>query len=363
MRSVVVLLTFAAFCLNASAGFGANLWGLKSGNPELKSAGALAFGPDGILLVGDAKAATVFAIQTEDSDSPIKGDLSIDNLEKKIAETVGSDSVKVNDLAVNPENGNAYISVSKGENGAPALLQVNGKGEVSEMKLAGVPFAKAELSNAPEDKVVRRGRRSSNPRNDSITDLAYNEGKVFVSGLRNDEDASSVRGLVFPFADTNSETSVEIYHGAHGRYETRSAIRTFIPFNIEGEPHLLAGFVCTPLVKFPVKSLGSDRLRATTVAELGNRNRPLDMVVYKQDGKDFVLMANDRRGVMKISTDDISRNEGITERVGGGGTAGQTYETIDDLEGVVQLAKLSDQYAVVIVKDGESHQLKSVVMP
>ena len=361
MRSVVTILTFAAFCLNASAGFGANLWGLKAGNPELKSAGALAFGPDGILLVGDAKAATVFAIQTEDSDSPIKGDLDVANLSKTIAEAVGADSITVNDLAVNAESGTAFISVSKGESGAPAILQVNGKGEVSEMKLANVPFAKAVLTNAPEDKVVGRGRRRSNPRNESITDLAYNEGKVFVSGLRSGEASSSVRGLVFPFADTNSETSLEIYHGAHGRYEDNRAIRTFIPFNIEGEPHLLAGFICTPLVKFPVKGLDSDRLRATTVAELGNRNRPLDMVVYKQDGKDYVLMANDRRGVMKISTDDISRKEGITERIDG--KAGQSYETIEDMKGVVQLAKLSDQYAVVIVQDGDSQSLKSVVMP
>ena len=224
-----------------------------------------------------------------------------------------------------------------------------------------MPFAKAVLANAPEDKLVRRGRRQSNPRNDSITDLAYNEGKVFVSGLRKAESASSVRGLVFPFADENSETSLEIYHGAHGRYEDYSAIRTFIPFNIEGEPHLLAGFICTPLVKFPVKGLSNDKLRATTVAELGNRNRPLDMIVYKQDGKDYVLMANDRRGIMKISTDDISRTDGITERISG--TAGQSYDTISDLEGVVQLAKLNDQYAVVITQDGDSQHLKSVVMP
>ena len=361
MRSVVALFAIAALCLNGSAVFGANLWGLKSGDVELKSAGALAFGPDGILLVGDAKAATVFAIQTEDSGAPIKGGLDVANIEESISEAVGSESVKINDLAVNPENGIAYLSIAKGEDAQPGIVQVNGSGEVSEIKLAGVAHAKAELSNAPEDKVVKRGRRSSNPRHDSITDLAYNEGKVYVSGLRSGQSGSSVRGLVFPFADTNSETSLEIYHGAHGRYEDYSAIRTFIPFNIEGEPHLLAGFICTPLVKFPVNALSSDRLRATTVAELGNRNRPLDMVVYQQDGKDFVLMANDRRGVMKISTDDISRQEGITERIRG--TAGQSYETIEDWNGVVQLAKLNDQYAVVVINDGDSHNLKSVVMP
>src|SRR6516225_9541241 len=36
--------------------------GLTKGTPDLKSAGALAFGPDGILFVGDSRGGAVFAI-------------------------------------------------------------------------------------------------------------------------------------------------------------------------------------------------------------------------------------------------------------------------------------------------------------
>jgi hypothetical protein len=32
-----------------------------------------------------------------------------------------------------------------------------------------------------------------------------------------------------------------------------------------------------------------------TVAELGNRNRPIDMIVYEKDGKEFLLIANNSR--------------------------------------------------------------------
>ncbi|MBX3444983.1 MAG: hypothetical protein KF774_21460, partial [Planctomyces sp.] len=39
----------------------AEKFGLEKGDVELKSAGPLTFSPDGILFVGDAKAATVFA--------------------------------------------------------------------------------------------------------------------------------------------------------------------------------------------------------------------------------------------------------------------------------------------------------------
>ena len=39
---------------------------LKKGAPGLKSAGPLAFGPEGILFVGDTQGASVFALVTQD---------------------------------------------------------------------------------------------------------------------------------------------------------------------------------------------------------------------------------------------------------------------------------------------------------
>ena len=44
----------------------------------------------------------------------------------------------------------------------------------------------------------------------------------------------------------------------------------------------------------------------TTIAELGNRNRPLDMIVYQKNGKEFLLMSNNSRGVMKIPTNTFA---------------------------------------------------------
>ena len=55
----------------------------------------------------------------------------------------------------------------------------------------------------------------------------------------------------------------------------------------------------------------------TTIAELGNRNRPLDMVLYKKDGAEFLLMSNNSRGVMKIPTAGFGTAEKITTRVDG----------------------------------------------
>lgn len=361
MRAIrLVPCVVTGLLLSMSAAFGAE-WGLKEGTPEIKSAGALAFGPDGILFVGDAKGATVFAIGTGDTKGdPSKVQLNVSGLNVKVAETLGAnaDKITINDLAVNPLTGNVFLSVSKA--GSPAVVKVATDGKLSQVGLAKVAFQKVELPNAPEDKEVATKRGPANLRNQSITDLAYAEGKVYVSGVAGGSP-SNVREIPFPFTDANAGTSVEIYHGAHGRLEDNAVVRTFLPINIDGEASLLAGFTCTPLVKFPVNTLKpGEKTRGTTVAELGNRNQPLDLIVYKKDGKDFLLMSNSARGVMKISTDGITKNPGITAPVTGGGVAGQTYETIKELEGVVQLDKLNATHAVIVTN---AFELRTIALP
>ena len=56
----VVAVVPAAWADDVPAGF-------KTGTPELKAAGALAFGPEGILFVADAPAGTIYAIATGDT--------------------------------------------------------------------------------------------------------------------------------------------------------------------------------------------------------------------------------------------------------------------------------------------------------
>ncbi|MCA9271015.1 MAG: hypothetical protein KDA41_21185, partial [Planctomycetales bacterium] len=346
----------------AASSFGKDAWGLASGSPELQSAGQLAFGPEGIVFVGDARGAAVYAIATGGkTGSPSQSNLNIEKLDAKLAAALQADKITVNDLAINPAAGEAIVSLSTSS--GPALARISAQGEVSELSLKNVAFAKATLPSAPESKQTPRG----NPRDESITDLAYVDGRLLVSGLAagGERGVSTVRELRFPFVESDPGANLEIFHAAHGRVEDYAPIRTFVPFNIDGEATVLAGFTCTPLVKFPVNQLTSGKkTRGTTVAELGNRNRPLDMIVYEQQGKRFLLMANSARGVMKISTEDIEKNEGLTEPVSGGGTAGQKFETVTELTGVVQLDKLDDARAVVLVQaqDG-SLNLKSVPLP
>src|SRR5690606_26225820 len=214
--------------------------------------------------------------------------INIEGLNVKLAELLGADSgaIQVTEVTANPQSGNIYLAVAGGD--APALVRVNSGGELEKVSLENVPFAKSQLPSPPPDAVTGEGRRRRNQRGDAVTDLAFFEGRLIVSGQSAQGPGSAVTSVTFPFSEFSPPAALEIYHGAHGAVESGSAPRTFVPFTIDGEPHLLAGYVCTPLVKFPLKELkGGEKVRGTTVAELGNRNRPLDMISYQKDGEDF----------------------------------------------------------------------------
>ena len=363
-------MALVAFGVLASAVQAAN-WteGMKEGKPEFKSMGPLAFGPEGILLVADTKAAAITAIATGDT-APAKDAkaLKVEGINQKIAGLLGTsaDQILIDDMVVNPISHNAYLAIARGRgpDAVPVLIRVKGDGHLEMVSLDKVKFSRGELPDAPVDGVVGQGDRQNNPRQESITDIAFLEDRVLIAGLSNEEFASTLRAIPFPFKTVANGTSVEIYHGSHGRFETRAPVRTFVPFKVGNEPSLLAAYTCTPLVQFPISELKpGSKIKGKTVAELGNRNRPLDMIVYHKDGKDYLLLANSNRGVMKISTDNIENADKIEAPVGGG-IKGQTYETIAGWTGVDQLDKLDPQHALVVRRgEGNSLNLESLPLP
>jgi hypothetical protein len=328
------------------------------------SLSALEFGPDGVLFAADPKGAAVFALEV--GGTKVEGELKISGVDAKVAALLGTkaDQITINDLAVDPKSGAAYMSVSRGlgPDATPVLVKAVGDGSLSVVDLEKTKSTSISLSNAPEDKVTGEGRRKGNMRLESITDLAWLDGRLAIAGLSNEEFASTLRVADFPFTGKVGTTSLEIYHGAHGKEETHSPIRTFMPMDIAGEPNIVASYTCTPLVCIPLSQLKSDaKIKGRTVAELGNRNRPLDMFSYDQGGKRFILMANSARGVMKVSTEDIATIDAIAQRVPE--TAGLAFETIEGWKDVVQLAKIDEKSAAIIRQSDGGQSLEQVALP
>ena len=371
MKRFALSIALAAFAFGLFIqGADAAKWtsGMNEGKPEFKSMGPLAFGPDGVLFVADAKAAAITAIATGDTKPAANAkQLNVEAINQKIAALLGAsaDQILINDLAVNPISRNAYLAVSRGRgaDAVPALIRVKADGQPELVSLDKVKFSRADLPDPPADAMVGQGNRQSNPRLEAITDIGFLDGRLFIAGLANEEFASTLRAIPFPFKNVNGGTSVEIYHGSHGRFETRAPIRTFATFKVGKEDHLLAAYTCTPLVQFPVSELKPGaKIKGKTIAELGNRNRPLDMIVYEKGGKTYLLMANNSRGVMKIAAEQIDKAESITEPVPD--KKGLAYETVASWTGIDQLDRFDANHVVVLRRaEGGSLKLESLPLP
>jgi hypothetical protein len=358
-----LLKTAAVLCLTAAMALGASSASLTMGKAELKSSGQLAFGPDGILFVGDSANATVVALDSEDR-TPVRsaGKIDIKGINQKIAALLGTapDQILINDVAVNPISKKVYLSVSRGRgpDAAALILRVDGAGKITELTLDNIKHSMVSLPDAPASKV---GAKGPNPRMETITHLAFIDGNVVVAGLSNEEFSSSLRSIPFPFQKAANGSSVEIYHGSHGRFETNAPVRTFVPFSLNNEPYILAAYTCTPLVKIPVSALKPGaKVKGVTIAELGNHNRPLDMVAYTKNGKDYILMANSSRGIMKLTATGLDSYQPITAQTE---VTGVPYETIASFKGVQQLDKFDDANALMLIDNEGSLDLRTVPFP
>ena len=278
MRSKFLLLTVAVIFTAGTSSAES-----KKGTPEVKSISALAFGPHGVLFIGDPQSGVIFAVETGDTKPSGKTDVKVEKLGDAVGSALGTtaENVAITDVTVNR---------GKGKEAMPVIVKLNRDGKLSEFALKDVMHASVKL---PNPNTTDRGRP------EAITSLAFVDGKVIVAGLSSEEFSSTLRAITYPFQAADKGTSVEVFHGAHGKLETNSPVRTFVPYKIGGADYLLAAYTCTPLVKFPVSDLKpGTKVKGTTIAELGNQNRPLDMIVYNKGGKDYVLMANSARGVM-----------------------------------------------------------------
>jgi hypothetical protein len=386
MRSMYAKMALVAALGIATAGASAavNSAATTGLGPTFKFIGTLAFGPDGVLFAADSQDVSITALQLgREAAGGAPGTKDIPAIDQKIAALLGTDArnLLITDMVVNPRTRNTFISVMRGQGAgaAPVLLRVDGAGSIELVALDHVRYSRIALPNPPPevtplvlngkpipvtnypDKVDPKGIMGVQ----TITHMAYMDGKLYVAGLSNEEFASKLRVIPYPFAKADNGASVEIYHGSHGQLETFSPVFTFVPYKIDGEPSIVASYLCTPLVKFPVSSLQpGNKVRGTTIGEFGNRNRPVDMIVYNKNGQDFILMSNNVRGVMKVPTSPFGKAAAISSQVRDPETAGVPFETVSSMQGVQQLDLLDPTHALLLVQSaGGALNLEAVPLP
>src|SRR5579862_8885194 len=136
----------------------ADKYGLRTGTPAWSSAGAITFGPEEILFAADNTAATIFAIQVEDS-AVAAGPAEVTALDTRVGSLLGvaREDVRIAGMAVHPGSQAVYLSVARGRGATeiPVLVRVAG-GELTVVELADVPFAQVGLDDAPSTEDDRR---------------------------------------------------------------------------------------------------------------------------------------------------------------------------------------------------------------
>jgi hypothetical protein len=286
----------------------------------LQSAGALAFGPDNVLFVGDITGAAVHAFALRDADVTSQTDAELGNfhnfegrdlvhgLDQKLAALFGTtyDQIVINDMAVHQPSQQIFISVERGRSteALPAIVKVN-HGQLEVLELDGIPHSQVGILNEPDSKAMLE---FDTQQSFAITDIKYYNGEIFVTGVSNQRFASTLHRIPHPFNTQMRTCTVEIWHPVHGEFETRAPIIRQLIREAQGEPYLFAVYGCTPLVRFPLSALTDGaHVRGDVIGELGYGANPLDMVTFTDpfDQKEYLLVTIDTRSASRIAVVDL----------------------------------------------------------
>jgi len=333
---------------------------MKKGSPDIQSISVLSFNKEGILFIGDSFGGKVFAVDLNDNEMNNASDrLAIADLELEVASFLGTtaDNIMIHDMAANPRSQNVYLSVSRGKakwtshwytpnnvESADILLKVAPDGQLSEASLDDVEYSSVALPSPIDAEVEHRWKKGVKLRSEAITDIKFMDDKVFVSGLSNEEFSSALWTADFPFDNTAQINTLEIFHGAHGKWETASPIRSFLPYELNGKSSLLASYLCTPLVTLDIEDFSKKtHIKGRTVAEFGAGNFPIDMVLYQNKGRDLVLMSNSALPLLIFDPDEVESFEGEIDKEVEGYLGGVGY-TPRSGTGIQQLTDYNEKF-------------------
>ena len=352
-----LLLVAIACCLGAASNASA---------ADIKSISRLAAGPDNVLFVADWKSARVHALTLPAAaQKPAGAAFNILDLEDLLSRQVGGAKVTVEDMVVRPGTAQVYIAVSYGAAKTPALIVVTSDHKARRVNLKAAKSTSIALRDAPTSDY--KFWREMPERSFTVTDMKWRDGELFIAGLSNQDFASTLRRIKYPFDAQQSVMSVEIYHTGHNLVETRAPIRAMSFATLGGKPYLVAAYTCTPIVLLPLDEL-KDRahLRGKTVAELGYGNTPAGLISYTttNQGKtqDFLMLVNFDRGSSIIPVSELeaaSARPGIEKVVPFGQIAGLAVMP-STLGGTMRLDNLDEESFIVVRRQLEKDALQLV---
>jgi hypothetical protein len=335
---------------------------------DINSISRLAAGPENVLFVADWKSARVHAITLPPAaQKPTGTTFNVLDLDSVLSKQVGGAKITVEDMVVRPGTAEVYIAVSYGAAKTPALIVVTSDQKARRVDLKAAKSTSIALRDAPTSNY--KFWRETPERSFTVTDMKWRDGELFLAGLSNQDFASTLRRIKYPFDSQQSVMSVEIFHTGHNLIETRAPIRAMSFATWGGKPYLVAAYTCTPIVTIPLEDLKDGaHIRGRTIAELGYGNTPADMISYSKtaEGKteDFLLLVNFERGANVIPVSEVeaaSSRPGMDKIVPYGQIAGMDV-TSAPLAGVMRVDNLDAKSFIVVRRQLEKDALQLVTI-
>jgi hypothetical protein len=335
------------------------------GNPGIKSIEAIAFGPEGLLLIGDGRGEQVIAIETGDT-APVKwATKEITGIKDHLAGRLGTTAsgIDIIKLAVNPASHKVYIAVRKLQGKEDIIVTLDGAGKASEFPLDKVKYTRYALNTGDKSKVKL------------VTDLSWTGDRILVATQANEKfDAK-----LFSIRLDEKEAvcfGTETFHVAHGRWETAAPLRTIIPYKEGSKNYIVGAFTCTPIVRYDLDDIKPQgQVKGQSVIELGYGNHPRDMFTYQKDGKNYILMCTQRvfgqqndpvrpspYWTVKVDQSILGESkkinqQALTRTAGKGKSNVSTTDRavpVPEYDGVMLMDRLDANQAVVIRTDGKN---------
>ena len=335
---------------------------------DIKSISRLSAGPNDVLFVADWKTARVHAIALpEAAQKPAGASFNILDLEALLSKQVGRAKITVEDMVARPGTAEVYVAVSYGAAKEPALFVITSDQKARRVDLKAAKSTSIALRDAPD--TDHKFWRDAPERSYTVTDMKWREGELFIAGLSNQDFASTLRRVKYPFGSQQSTTSVEIYHTGHNLIETRAPIRAMSFASWGGKPYLVAAYTCTPIVTIPLEDLKDGaHIRGKTIAELGYGNTPAGLIAYTKtdQGKteDLLMLVNFGRGASVIPVSQVqaaSTRPGIETPVPYGQIAGLDA-TPAPLVGAMRIDNLDEKSFIVVRRQLEKDALQLVTI-
>lgn len=352
---------------------------------EIQFAGALEFSPSGTLFVGDNIGGAIYAFEIGSGTAPEKPiPVNVDNINIRVASIlgVGQNALEINDMAVHPVTREIYLSVTRGYglSAQPAIVKVDRNGNLTNVRLRELNFTRQALDDVPDGTKHFQARsmmgaptpkdlaKAKTPMHTlAIMDIEYYKGEIFVAGISNEEFASTLRRITYPFTGKYGSSKIKIWHIAHDHYETRAPIRSMVVKNIDGKDQLIATYTCSPLVIIPLDQLKDGAsVTGKTIGDIGN-GQPIDMVLYNHPmmKKEFLFITNNSRMPQIIPIDGLSNAKEYTEGTlnpgmkmdGMGLPIGAVGYPTMFVGSSIQIDLLNDMYFVSLTRDAQTGNL------